>query len=306
MMADTKTGKQPAPVRSLSAMFQQGRENAPDDFDVAGLPPSLALPTRSKRTLPVPDLTGLAKVWELIGPGGAGKTVFARWLGGCLAERELMHLSILAALDPANRTLTNFFNDVQQPPSSDPVQTTAWLREMLRFITEQKANAVLDYGGNNVSKVRLVEAAPTIAESMEQDGVALIAAYVLTPRVDDLAPLVTFEAQGFRPRATALILNLGRAETPAAFDAVRRQSAYKAALDRGAVELWMPALEPQSLALQIEQQRLQFHQARDGYVPDGRQPSYISALERVMIRDWLQRMDAEFAAVSTWLPWAAS
>lgn len=305
-MADTKTSKQPGPARSLSAMFQQEREEAADDFDVAGLPPSLALPTRSKRTLPVPDLTGLGKVWELIGPGGAGKTVLARWLGGGLVERGMEDRAILAALDPANRTLTHFFDDVQQPPSADPVQTTAWLRELLGFVAKQKANAVLDYGGNNVSKVRLVEAAPSIADSMEQDGVALVAAYVLTPRVDDLAPLVTFEARGFRPRATALILNLGRAETPGAFDAVRRQSAYKAVLDRGAVELWMPALEPQSLALQVEQQRLQFHQARDGEVPAGRKASTISALERVMIREWLQRMDEEFAAVSTWLPWAVS
>ena len=304
-MADTKTSKQPGPVRSLAAMFQQEQEDAADDFDVAGLPPSLAAPKRNERTLPVPDLTGLGKVWELIGPGGAGKTVLARWLGGSLVERGLQDQAILAALDPANRTLTHFFDKVQQPPSSDPVQTTAWLRELLRFVAKQKAHAVLDYGGNNVSKVRLVEAAPAIADSMEQDGVALIAAYVLTPRVDDLAPLVTFEARGFRPRATALILNLGRAETPGAFDALRRQSAYKAALDRGAVELWMPALEPQSLALQVEQQRLQFHQARDGAVPAGRNASYISALERVMIREWMQRMDDEFAAINTWLPWAA-
>lgn len=304
-MADTKTSKQPGPARSLAAMFQQEQEDAADDFDVAGLPPSLAAPKRNERTLPVPDLTGLGKVWELIGPGGAGKTVLARWLGGSLVERGLQDQAILAALDPANRTLTHFFDKVQQPPSSDPVQTTAWLRELLRFVAKQKAHAVLDYGGNNVSKVRLVEAAPAIADSMEQDGVALIAAYVLTPRVDDLAPLVTFEARGFRPRATALILNLGRAETPGAFDALRRQSAYKAALDRGAVELWMPALEPQSLALQVEQQRLQFHQARDGAVPAGRNASYISALERVMIREWMQRMDDEFAAINTWLPWAA-
>ena len=305
-MTDTKTGKPPKPALSLSAMFQQGHEDAADDFDVAGLPPSLALPTRSKRTLPVPDLTGFGKVWELIGPGGAGKTVLARWLGGGLTERGMDDQAILAALDPANRTLTHFFDKVQQPPSSDPVQTTAWLRDLLGFVAKQKANAVLDYGGNNVSKVRLVEAAPTIADSMEQDGVALVAAYVLTPRVDDLAPLVTFEARGFRPRATALILNLGRAETPTAFDALRRQSAYKAALDRGAVELWMPALEPQSLALQIEQQRLQVHQARDGDVPAGRNASYISALERVMIREWMTRMDEEFATIDTWLPWATS
>ena len=303
-MAEPKAARPPA--QSLASMFQQSRAQSDYNVAVDGLPPSLIEPTRNSHKGRVPDLSSLAKVWELIGPGGAGKTVLARWLAGGLAERNAMDKVILAALDPANRTLTQFFDSVAQPPSSDTVQTVAWLRDLLEFIGAQKANAVLDYGGNNVAKVRMVETTPTIADTMEQEGVALIAAYVLTPRVDDLAPLVTFEARGFRPRATALILNLGRAETPASFDAVRRQPSYKAALDRGAVELWMPALEPQSLALEIEQQRLQFHQARDGIVPEGRKPSFISLIERVMIRQWMERMTQEFSAVETWLPWSAT
>src|ERR1700750_2524848 len=91
---------------------------------------------------------------------------------------------------------------------------------------------------------------PTLAEAMEEQGIGLIAAYMLTPRVDDLASLVTFEQSGFRPRATALILNLAKADTPAAFDAIRRQPAYRAAMARGAVELWMPALS-QGVSLRI-------------------------------------------------------
>ena len=116
---------------------------------------------------------------------------------------------------------------------------------------------------------------------------------------------VSVEGEGEDRRPSALSA-ADRLSYTTAFDALRRQAAYKAALDRGAVELWMPALEPQSLALQIEQQRLQFHQARDGDVPAGRNASYISALERVMIREWMTRMDEEFAAVDTWLPWATS
>jgi putative transposase len=37
-------------------------------------------------------------------------------------------------------------------------------------------------------------------------------------------------------------MSLAKADTPAAFDAIRRQPAYKAAMARGAVELWMPEL----------------------------------------------------------------
>lgn len=100
------------------------------------------------------------------------------------------------------------------------------------------------------------------------------------------------------------ILNLGRAETADDFDAVRRHPAYKAALARGAVELWLPKLEPQSLALEIERKRLHFVHARDGITPDGHKPADISLLERVMIRGWLEQMDEFFVPVETWMPGA--
>lgn len=289
---------------SLAALFaSQGDDDAPDDIDVRGLPPTLAPVRRIARTMPVPDLTGLSKAWALIGSGGAGKTVLARYLGGELAAHGALDRTMMAALDPANRTLADFFGAVMQPPSSDPAETVIWLRNLLQFLAKQRGNAVLDFGGGDVSLARLVESAPTIADTMEGEGVALVAAYVLTPRVDDLTSLVTFESRGFRPRATALVLNLARAETPAAFDAVRRQPAYKAALARGAVELWLPALEPQALALRIEQARLQFAQARDGVTPEGRREAGISLLERVLVREFMERMEEEFRVVETWLPW---
>lgn len=296
-MPDARIEKAPKAPVSLAELLRQDQEAAIEDAPVAGLPPTAAPFQRAQRKAPVPDLAHLARVWALIGPGGGGKTVLARWLAGELAERGKLDGTLLAALDPTNRTLAQFFEAVMQPPSSDPGETETWLRTLLQFISKQRLNAALDFGGGDTSLGRLVQAAPNLADTLEESGVGLIAAYVLTPRLDDLAALVTYEAAGFRPRATALILNLGRAETPAAFDAVRRQPAYKAALDRGAVELWMPALAPQDLALRIERARLQFAQARDGASPA------VGGLERAIVREWLERMGVEFAAVRTWLPW---
>lgn len=291
------------PMPSLAAMFAQDAEDFGDDMVVGGLPPTTAPLVRSQRTAPVADLTGLSKVWMLIGPGGGGKTVLARWLGGELANRDMLGNTLLAALDPTNRTLTDFFETVMQPPSSDPGETVNWLRSLLQFVGRKRGNAVLDFGGGDVSLARAIDATPTIADAMEQEGVGLVAGYVLTPRVDDLASLVTFEQRGFRPRATALILNLSKADTPAAFDAVRRQPAYKAALARGAVELWMPELS-QGVALRVEQARVTFRQAQDGEAPAGRKPAPISLLERVEVREFLERMASEFQAIEGWLPWA--
>jgi hypothetical protein len=304
-VANEKTTAPPTkPALSLAAMFGQVPDQ--DDYvtEVAGLPPSHTPVQRAVARRPAADLSGLAKLWELIGPGGVGKTLLGRWLGGKLLERGQHDQTLLAALDPGNRTLAAFFDNVMQPPSADPVATTAWLREVLKFSAKHRANGILDFGGGDQSKIRLLELAASIADTMEQDGVALVATYVMSPRVDDIAALKTFETMGFRPKATALILNLGRAESPAAFDAIRQQPAYKNALDRGAVEIWLPKLEPEGLALEIERRRLHFHDARDGAVQAGQKPSSISLLERVIIREWLERMDAEFAAVRTWLPWS--
>src|SRR5271166_2278005 len=123
-------------------------------------------------------------------------------------------------------------------------------------------------GGGDVSLIRTIDAMPTLADSLEEQGIGLVAAYMLTPRVDDLASLVTFERRGFRPRATALILNLAKADTPTAFDAVRRHPVYKEAIARGAVEIWMPELS-QGVSLRIERARVQFREARDGLAPAG-------------------------------------
>jgi hypothetical protein len=84
----------------------------------------------------------------------------------------------------------------------------------------------------------------------------------------------------------------------------RSQPEYKAAIDRGAVELWLPRM-PENVALAIERAGVSFSQARDGLAPEGRQAADISALDRVAVRDWLMRVEAEFRDIENcgWMPW---
>jgi hypothetical protein len=94
---------------------------------------------------------------------------------------------------------------------------------------------------------------------------------------------------------------LGKADSPSAFNDIRRQPECKAALDRGAVELWMPSL-PQNIALAIEKPRVLFAQARDGVSPPDRNVVPVAPFDRSRVRRWLEMMAHEMAPIASWLP----
>jgi hypothetical protein len=66
----------------------------------------------------------LPPVW-FSAAGGTGKTVLARWLVWRMQQhgRE----AVLAALDPGNRSLARWFDDVQQPAGRDSAHASRWL-----------------------------------------------------------------------------------------------------------------------------------------------------------------------------------
>lgn len=295
--------KKPAGAGSVVPFFRQGASYEGEEELPVGLPPS-AVPSAPAAAKAGVDLGGLPTLWFLIGAGWSGKTLLARWLGWRAAEEGRPVL--LAALDPQNRTLPGFFEGVAQPPSADPVQTARWLRELLSWAMSRKAPGLLDLGGGDTSLAALIDTTPDLAAEMEEAGVAPVAAYLLGPRVDDLASLDTFERRGFRPKATAIILNEGRVDggqdRDEAFARVLRHSAVQRALERGAVLLWLPRLAPPELAQEIEAKRLGFGMARDGLVPEGKTFAPIGGLNRAAVRRWLERMEGEFAPVRGWLP----
>ena len=249
------------------------------------------------------DLSKSAKALFLVGPGGTGKTMFARWIGWRMQEAG--RAALLGALDPQNRSLTSWFDGVETPPTTDGAQSARWLRDVLSYLTANRHSGVLDFGGGDTALARLVELAPDFASAMSADGLEPVAVYALAPRQDDLAVLEAMEARGFQPRATLLLLNEGRVDSAMtreeAFARVLRHSAFRSAVARGAVALWMPRLEPE-VAQEIEGKRLSFGAARDGQVPAGAKFAPIGGFNRSMVRRWLERMEHEFAPVSSWLP----
>jgi hypothetical protein len=253
-------------------------------------------------TRPAVDLGAEAKVWLLSGPGGAGKTLAARWLVWRMTERG--ESAMLTALDPTNRSLASWFDDVHQPENNDGAHTARFLRGFLEFLIENPRHAIVDFGAGDTALQRTIADVGGLQAALEED-LGLVMAYFLTPRPDDLGILQTIERTGFQPKATVLILNTGRADQNRPygeqFAQVTRHSVFRAAVDRGAQVVWLPALDS-AVRDEVEAKRLDFGMARDGLVPEGAPFSPVGGLRRSIVTKWLAEMEAAFAPVVRWLP----
>ena len=269
--------------------IQVGHKLLPDDPD----PP----------TAQAMDLSDRLKTMVLLGLGGSGKTTFGRWI----AEEGLGRGSQLkiAAIDPENRDMLQFFPEggVYEPPHRDPERVAQWVKLFLAALVKERVGGVLDTGGGDLAFNEIIRQDPDLVTRMGDQGTALAAAYVLAPKVSALSPLATHTAAGFKPQATVLILNEGlrdRAGTREQdFAAVRRHSTYRAAIDRGAVELWMPRL---SVYRKIDERRLQFRHAITGIVPPGRKMLPLGDGDQSIVRMWLRHMAIEMGPISSWIP----
>jgi hypothetical protein len=270
----------------------------------AAPPPPQADAVRELAMKPPPDLTGKPKIWCLLSSNSGGKTTLARWLVHRRAEAGAEPM-LLAALDPGNRSLATWYAGVEQPPGRDTRATARWLRDSLDSLAAEKLSAVLDFGGGGETALaELLKDIPDLHVRMEEAGTAMVACYPLTPRIDDIFVAAGLEAAGFKPPATMLLLNEGKAD-PAlppgeVFDPVIRHSAFRAIVARGAQVVWMPALESEVMD-EINRKGLPFAQARDGHVPDGATFAPIGGLRRAAVGRWLAMMELRHERVRTWL-----
>ncbi|MBV8525681.1 MAG: hypothetical protein JOY71_26805 [Acetobacteraceae bacterium] len=124
-----------------------------------------------------------------------------------------------------------------------------------------------------------------------------VAAFLLGPRVDDLSILQNVRKMGLRPKATALILNLGRVDAgvdaDAAFGLITRHSVFRAAVDDGAQVIRMPRLDPIA-AQAIEARRLHFDDLQGKIAP----------FDALAASAWLKEMEVAFRPIESWMPWA--
>jgi hypothetical protein len=296
------------PAKAAVIPFRTRDRLADEEELSVGLPAaSLAAVTEAPPASLV-DLTGRPKIWFAIGPGRSGKTMLIRWAAEICINRGAA--PIVVAADPQNRSLKNYL-DVHEPPTNDAAATARWLESLLRYAmgetaTDEKASALVDLGGGDTALHKLLSAVPTLGSDLVAAGVQPVAVYTLGPRVDDLAALASFEALGFQPAATAIVLNEGLADAMVpreeAFARVMRHSAYRAAVERGATTVWMPVLNPAELVQEIEGKRLSFIQARDAVSPNGRKVVPIAPFDRSRVRRWLEAMAHEMAPILSWLP----
>ena len=255
---------------------------------------------RTRPSGPGLDLTAKAKAIMAIGLGATGKTTLLRWL----CERAMRQNDddlALATVDPVNRELSHYFPSAMAPPTQDPAQVTAWLEQLLTMTMETGKSVALDFGGGDTTLARLLAEVHDLQQMMEVAGVEPVALYPLTPRSSDLTPLAAMTQAGFTPKATALILNEGRADSTRPplqeFGHIRRHSVYKTAVARGAVEIWMPRLYA---AKAIEDRRIGFRQAVNGEMLEG--GLGLGPFDRSRTRHWLTAMDEAFAPIASWLP----
>ena len=305
MKAPTRTpaaDETPPPPTVVRPVF--GRSRSLDTEREVPVGPAAVAPAAVAAPVAVSlDLSGRPKALFAVGPGRSGKTTLLRYLieRAGTADRPVFS----AALDPSNRSLATFLEGVEQPPTSDPAGVARWLEGFLGFLMEEGQSAVLDMGAGDLSLIRLLQDVPDLAGSLDEAGVAPVAVFTLSPRVDDLGVLASLDAAGFQPKATVLLLNEGLADPTTAredtFARVLKHSAFNAAVKRGAVPVWMPRLDS-AVAAEIEGKRLRFGAARDGHAPDGQPDAVLGPFARSKVRTWMGRMEDTLRPISTWLP----
>lgn len=301
-MAERKTAEM---TENVIPLF--GQADAAGEIDDLNLGRKLRAEAEAmvRPTTQAVDLSGRPKAIFVIGAGATGKTTLLKWMAGRAITNKRPLL--LASVDAENRELKDYFQagSVHEPPTYEPSEMVRWLESYLLFAAEKKATAAIDLGGGDQTLTRLVTETPDLVDVLEQAGISPVAFYMLSPRTTDLAVLGTLEDGGFRPTATALVRNAGRVRDGYSreqeFRWTVKQAPYRAAVSRGAIELWLPPIHG-TAAREAENRRLRFEEAAAGKARDGSKAGPLGPFDRSRIQSWMRKMEQEFEAVSSWLP----
>ena len=152
---------------------------------------------------------------------------------------------------------------------------------------------IIDLGAGQTALPEVFKIAPTL---LSDGGLEPVAVYTLGTDPEDLTALALDERSGWKPRATALVLNKMFSSGDRylhKFDEIRQHPTYVAARDRGAVELWMDWLWPEA----AERCRREAWHFRDVGTPRADADAIITSTVQV----WLRQMESEFEVIRSWL-----
>lgn len=288
-----------APARPALLMFDFSASDAGPEMELmsSGKASGTSAPLRITSTL---DLSGKTKIVFWVGRGKTGKTTGIRWLAETALAKGVPLL--MADMDATNDTFSRYIDNVARPPeASEPSLSLKWLDKLLQHALQQQASLLVDLGGGDTTLRRLVAQLPDLANLFESQGFAVVLFHTIGPQEEDLSPLATLQALGFRPTATALILNEAMIEAgdtaETAFARIYRHSVFRKAVADGAVPVFMPRL---FAAEQVEVRRLKFRDAVNGQTGRGDAP--LGPFDRARVRIWLDTMDSNFESIRSWLP----
>jgi hypothetical protein len=246
------------------------------------------------------DLSDRKKIVFFVGRGKTGKTTGIRWV----AEMAITsgRVMLMADMDPTNDSFSKYVAGVSRPSDpSDPALALKWLDRLLQHALQTKMSLLVDLGGGDTTLRRLAAQLPDLVNMFEAEGFAVIVCYTAGPQEEDLSPLATMMGLDFHPTGTAIVLNEALVDVGEtrenAFARIFRHSAFRLAIGRRAVPVWMPRLLP---AQQVEIRRLPFQDAAGGQTGQGNTP--LGPFDRARVLTWLNAMDVNFAGIKSWLP----
>ncbi|MGH8227045.1 MAG: hypothetical protein ACREU3_03925 [Steroidobacteraceae bacterium] len=242
------------------------------------------------------DLSGRPKIIFAAGRGKTGKTLFLRWIAEM--ARDSGRNFMMADIDPTNPTFSTYFAGVSRPNTFKQTGVRDWLQEFMETAIEDKVSAIVDLGGGDTVLRTITAEMPGFDAMVEKEGVSMVMFYLLGPQPEDLTPVATLGALGFKPKARALVLNEGVAPVGQprgqAFARVLTANVYRDEAANGALTLWMPKLHA---AEAVEARTAGFLAARDGKTHPP-----LGVFNRSRINHWLKAMDEQFSGVKSWMP----
>ena len=224
-----------------------------------------------------------AKLILPIGSGRTGKSFWSRWFIDRAAEHR-SHLDIIDG-DTINPGVAPLYKSALVPPAFRGNQPP-WFEKTIELAVETRRSALLELGcwlfDDWLAELPL-------AETLEENGVDLIAVYLMTPDAYSL-PRLPYILDLIKPPRTLIVMNEWGFEADkarAAFAPILANPIVAAAEADGARIVTMPHLDDAEALDAIRALR------RDG--ASGAVADYPA------LSAWLTRMEENFAPVADWL-----